>query len=1101
MIVATDVGGARYRRVMRFGVLGPLAVWTADGRTVQVPEVKVRALLADLLVQEGRALSADRLADDLWGDRLPGNPANTLQTKISQLRGTLEKAEPGGRELVAHQSPGYLLRVDADAVDAQRFRALTARARATDDPRARAALLSDALSLWRGPALADFADEPFAAPAIQRLEEERLVAQEEWAHARLALGEHSVLAGELGDLVARYPLREGLRALHVRALYRAGRQSEALDSYSQLRMRLVEDRGLEPGPELVALHQAILEQDPALDGASAAVASGARARTNLPAPLTELVGRTTAVHAVRSLVGQARLVTLTGPGGVGKTRLAVETAWQLADAIGDGAWLIEFAGLDRQSCAESSCPPDEWVGEVVASALGIREDPAAGLRPPGTPIELLDRLADALRAKEILLVLDNCEQLVEPIAKLAARLLHAAPGLRFLATSQEPLGLAGEVIWAVPPLEVPGRANLQPGRAAEDVFASVREFSAVQLFVTRAAAAAPGFTLGADNAAAVATISRRLDGIPLALELAATRVRVLGVHELLNRLDDRFRLLTTGHRDAPPRQQTLRAMIDWSWELLTGAERIVLRRLAIHTDGCGLAAAETVCSGDGVRRGEILDVLASLVDRSLIVVHHGRGRAEPRYRLLESVAAYCLERVREADEFELLRQRHGHYYIALAERADPQLRGREQQHWLERLDSETANVRSALETVTQQGEADLALRLVDAMTWYWFLRGRLGEARRSLRMALAVHGSTSAAARANAEAWQAGLAILEGEHADDPVFESTQDIDDPAVRARALWFLGYVLTTVADLPTGERLTDQALTGFRVLDDRWGIAAALSDRVSQAMAKGDFTRAKADAAQSAELFHDLGDRWGQLQASFALGTLAEIIGDYEHAACLHRGGLRMAEKLGLWPEVSYQLSWLGRIALLTGDHAQAREFHERAMRLAAEQSFKPGEMYAETGLALLARREGRFDIAEKHLRTVLEWHRRVGFEAGSTLILAELGFIAEQRGDVALATRLQLDGFALASRVGDPRAIALAMEGLAGAHALAGEHNSAARLLGAAATARESVGMPLPTAERGDVDRIISTAQNALGEQVFVAEFERGTTLEPDELIP
>ncbi|MGH3767823.1 MAG: AfsR/SARP family transcriptional regulator [Pseudonocardiaceae bacterium] len=1089
---------------MRFGVLGPLTVWTTDGRTVQVPEVKVRALLANLLVQEGRTVSADRLADDLWGDRLPGNPVNTLQTKISQLRRTLEKAETGGRELVAHQPPGYLLRVDADAVDAQRFRVLTARARATDDPPARAALLSDALALWRGPALADFADEPFAAAAIQRLEEERLVALEEWAQARLALGDHNAaeLVGELGDLVSRHPLREPLRALQLIALYRPGRQSEALDSYRELRERLAEDLGLEPGPELAAVHQAILKQDPALYAAPmTAVTSGARARTNLPAPLTELVGRTAAVHAVASLVGEARLVTLTGPGGVGKTRLAVETARQLAEAIGDGVWLIEFAGLDRQGCAESSCPPDEWAVDVVATALGIREDPTTGPLPAGAPVELVDRLAEALAAKEILLVLDNCEQMIEPVAKLAARLLRAVPGLRILATSQQPLGLTGEAIWAVPPLEVPGMAHLQPGRAAEEVFASVREFSAVRLFVTRVAAVTSGFALDTDNAVAIATICRRLDGIPLALELAATRVRVLGVHELLHRLDDRFRLLAGGHRDAAPRQQTLRAMIDWSWELLTGAERIVLRRLAIHTEGCALDAAETVCAGDGVRPGEVLDLLAGLVDRSLVVVQHGRTRAEPRYRLLESVAAYGLERLGDAGEFERLRQRHGHYYIALAERADPALRGREQQHWLERLDVEAANLRSALETATQQGEADLALRLVNAMIWYWFLRGRLGEARPSLRMALSVHGGTSTAARGNAAAWQAGLAVLEGARADDAAFESAQDVGEPAVRARALWFLGYVLTTVADLPTGERLTAQALAVFRSLDDRWGIAATLSDRVTQAMAKGDLTGAKEDAARSAELFHNLGDRWGQIQASFALGTLAEITGDYDQAARLHRDGLRMAEELGLWPEVSYQLSWLGRIALLTEDYSRARELHERAMRLAAEHSFKPGEMYAETGLALVARRDGRFDIAEKHLRTVLEWHHQVGFEAGSTLILAELGFIAEQRGDVATARKLQLDGFALASRVGDPRAIALAMEGLAGAHALAGEHDRAARLLGAAATARESVGTPLPRAERGDVDRITSTARNALGEQAFAAEFERGAKLEPDELIP
>lgn len=1082
---------------MRFGVLGPLAVWTADGRPVRVPEVKVRALLADLLVQEGRALSADRLAEDLWGERPPGNPTNTLQTKISQLRRILEQAEPGGGRLVVHQSPGYLLRVNAEAVDAQRFRALTARARASEDPRVRATLLSDAMALWRGPALTDFADEPFAAPVIQRLAEERLIALEEWAEARLALGEHNLLAGELGDLVARHPLRERLRALQLRALYRAGRQSEALESYGELRKRLSEEFGLEPGPELAALHQAILRQDPALDGASVmSVSSGKRPRTNLPVPVTELVGRVAAVQAVRSLLSQARLVTLTGPGGVGKTRLAVETARQLVE-VGEGAWLVELAGLDRQVCPDSS--PDEWVVAVVASALGIRDDPAAGPLPAGRSVELVDRLADVLRAKEILLVLDNCEQLIEPVATVVDRLLRAVPGLRILATSQEPLGLGCEALWSVPPLEIPGTAHLRPGRAAQDVLAGVREFSAVRLFVARALAAAPGFTLDADNVSAVAEICRRLDGIPLALELAATKVRALGVHELLRRLDDRFRLLATGHRNAPARQQTLRAMIDWSWDLLTAAEQVVLRRLAIHTEGCTLDAAEAVCAGEGVHPREVLDLLARLVDRSL-VVSHVQGTAQPRYRLLESVAAYGLERVRAAGELERLRRRHAHYYLALTERADPQLRGREQQNWLARLDSETANLHVALDTVTLHDEADLALRLVNAMTWYWFLRGRLREARRSLRMALSARGDASVAARSAAVAWQAGLAILEGQRADDAAFESAQDIDDLAARARALWFLGYVVSSVGDLVTGERLTDRALTDFRSLDDRWGIAAALSDRVIQTMAKGDVAGAKDSAARSAELFHELGDRWGQLQASYTLGTLAEIIGDYDQAARLHRDGLRMAEELGLWPEVSYQLSWLGRVALLTGDYAQARELHERAMRLAAEQGFKPGEMYAETGLALGARREGKLDIAEKHLRTVLEWHRGVGFEAGATIILAELGFIAEQRGDAASASKIQLDGLALAIRVGDPRAIALAMEGLAGAHALAGEPDSAARLLGAAARTRDSVGTPLPKAERGDVDRITATARDALGEQAFGAEFARGAALEPVALI-
>jgi predicted ATPase/DNA-binding SARP family transcriptional activator len=1030
---------------VRFGVLGPLAVWTADGQEVRVPEVKVRTLLAALLVGEGRPVSADRLADVLWGDRPPGNPANTLQTKISQLRKALEDAEPGGRSLVAFQAPGYVMKVD---VDSARFRELVGRARAVRDPRARAELLSGALALWRGPALTEFADSSFAVPAIQRFSEERLVAWEEWAEARLALGDHHQLAAELGDLVARYPLRERLRALQLRALYSAGRQSEALASFRQVRAVLADELGLAPGPELAALHQAILAQDPAL--------SVGAPQTNLPSPLTELVGRDAAVRAVRSLVGEARLVTLTGPGGVGKTRLAIETARQVGDA-----WLVEFTGRDR--------PGDEWVLEVTAGVLGVRDD-------PGASGGLLERLADSLRAREILLVLDNCERVVEPVAQLASRLLRSAPGLRILATSQEPLGLAGEVLWNVPALEV-------PDQSVPDVLG----FSAVQLFVARASAAAPGFVLSEGNAAVVAAICRRLDGIPLALELAATRVRALGVDELLNRLDDRFRLLASGSRDAPARQRTLRAMIDWSWELLPDAERAVLRRLAVHADGCDLGAAEALCSGGGVRPADVLGLVAGLVDRSLVT-------PGPRYRLLESVAAYCLERLQEAGELDEMRGRHASHYIGLAERADPLLRGGEQRLWLERLDAETGNLRRALETATQQGDSLLALRLVNAMAWYWFLRGRIGEARRSLRQALAVPGDGP---RAFAMAWQAGLAVLAGETVDDKAFVVAQDIEDPSARARALWFLGYVTSTMGDM-TSARLTDQALAQFQVLGDRWGIAAALDDRVTQLTARGDFVAAEVDAAMSAGLFDELGDRWGQLQSSFTLGMLAQTTGDYERAAQLHRDGLRMAEELGLWTEVSYQLSWLGRVAMLTGDYAGAWEFHERAMRMGAEQGFKPAEMYAETGLALGARREGRLDVAEKHLLNVLDWHRQVGFESGSSLILAELGFAAQQRGDSVTARRWHLEGYAIARDTGNPRAIALALEGLAG---VADSPEGAARLLGRAAKARLSVGRPLPASQRGDVDRVAVVAQNALGAEAFEAEFARGAEMEIDDVIP
>lgn len=592
---------------MRFGVLGPLAVWTDEGAAVRVPELKTRALLADLLVHRGRPVSVDQLVDDLWGGgtaRLPRNPVGTLQTRVSQLRRALDAAEPGGRGLLVSQAPGYLLRAAPEAVDGDRFRALAERARATEDPRARAALLADALALWRGPAYADFADEEFARPDAARLEDERLAVQEEYAEVRLELGEHAALAGELSEAVERHPLRERLRAAHLRALYRAGRQSEALAGFEDLRHRLAEELGVDPSPELAALHRAILTQDPLLDAPRTAVRAAAapprEIPTNLPAPLSDLVGRDAAVAEVRALLDGSRLVTLTGPGGVGKTRLALATARTLtgANADGrfpDGVWLVELSGLDR---ASGATPAD-----AIAMVLGVRDDDApAAATARRTPVELL---AGALAARRLLLVLDNCEHVVDQVAVQVAALLRAAPGVCVLATSRESLALSGERLWPVPPL---GEAD------------------AVRLFTARAAAAVPGFAPGPDDTATIAAVCRRLDGIPLAVELAATRVRALGVAGLADRLDDRFRLLTSGNRDAPARQRTLRAMIDWSWEPLAGDERAVLRRLAVHADGCTLRAAEEVCSEDGL---DVLGVLARLVDRSLVVRADGPGGAPP----------------------------------------------------------------------------------------------------------------------------------------------------------------------------------------------------------------------------------------------------------------------------------------------------------------------------------------------------------------------------------------------------------------------------------------------------------------------------------------
>ncbi|RAY11299.1 AfsR/SARP family transcriptional regulator [Actinomadura craniellae] len=1065
---------------MRFGLLGPLEVWTVDGRPVRVPELKVRALLADLLVHERRPLSVDRLIDDLWGEAVPGKPNAALRAKVSQLRRALEEAEPGGRDLVVFGSSGYLIRVEPDSLDTARFQRLVARAHAAGDARTRASLLSEALALWRGSALSDFADEEFARPTISRLEEQRLTALEAQAEARLELGEHSLLAGELTDLVNLHPLRERLRAAQMRALYRSGRQAEALESYQDLCGRLREDQGLDPGADLVALFQSILQQDPEL---AAVPAPGSR--SNLPTPVSELIGRSQAVSSAVSLVRTSRLVTLTGPGGVGKTRLVVEVAAQLADSFPDGIWIVELAG---RSPADSAAP--DAVAEAVAEVMGLRDDALVRSAVTGGATDVLGRLAGALGGGRILLILDNCEHVVDGVAELAGLLLRAAPELRLLTTSQEALGVPGEQLWPVPPLDLPD-SSTDP--------AVLLRSGAVQLFVRRASAAAPGFTLDRGNAAAVASICRRLDGIPLALELAATRVRALGVRELASRLDDRFQVLSAGTRGVPERQRTLRAMIDWSWKLLSDPERTVLRRLSVHVDGCALEAAEAVCSGDGVAPGEVLGLLAHLVDRSLVTVTDDEP---PRYRLLESVAAYCAERLTEAGETDRLRDLHARFYTELAERGDPHLRGPAQREWLRRLDDETANLREALETVVRRGDAHLALRLVSAASWYWYLRGRLREGLRSMGAALTADGPAPAALRAKVTVWEAGFTLIARVTPADLVTDMVgrcEEIGDPGERARAQWFLATALFNRVEEHVGRELADRAMSAFRTLGDQWGAAAVLSLRTWHALMRADLAAVERDGERSLRAFREQGDPWGQVQATSPLATLAEVTGDYERAARLHREALRVAEDLGLWSEVSWHLSGLGRVAMLTGAHARSREFHERAMRIAAGRSDTFGEKYAELGLGLGARREGRLDEAEKHLRGVLDWLRSAEVD-GAALVVAELGYVAELRGDARTAHLLQLRSFTAARDSRAPRESALALEGLAGAQALAGHAREAARLLGAAETLRNGVGAPLPPLERNDVDRATAAIRTELTDADLAAERAQGAAADPKALV-
>ncbi|MFC9086858.1 AfsR/SARP family transcriptional regulator [Nocardiopsis dassonvillei] len=822
--------------------------------------------------------------------------------------------------------------------------------------------------------------------------------------------------------------------------------------------------------------------------AGAAPAHAVTGRAFPPLPLTALVGREEEQRRVARLLAEVRLVTLTGIGGVGKTRLALALAHELAPGFGGGAHMVEFAA-QRAAPGSSASEPDPVT--ALARALGVRD---------GGGADPLRHVLGALEGRRALLVLDNCEHLAGEVADLVAALLGRLPDLRVLATSREPLGVPGEVLFGVEPLPVP---------SADTPADRVGDSGAVRLFAERAAASSPGFALTPDNAADVALLCRRLDGIPLALELAATRVRALGVTGVLSRLDDRFRLLATARRHLPPRQRTLRAMVDWSWELLDERERVLLRRLAVFTGGCAPEDAEAVCSGGGIDAADVVDLLTSLVDRSLVVAVDDplTGR---RHRLLESVADYACQRLSEAGEAHVLRGRHLDHYTALARRYAGRILGPSQGEALRRLDTEASNLRAALDEAVGRGAGGHAARLANSLGWYWYMRGRYREGRSlTRRVRDAVRGSASTEA-AMAGATAAVFEILAGDGDDHTAlartalgaFDDLPGASGDAVleRARAAWMLGFVLYSRGDRAVSEDLVAQALAVFRERDDRWGLAAALTARASHALGRGDADAAGVRAREALELFRGLGDRWGQLNALTVLATPAEATGRLADAARFLREALGMAEELELWSEAAGATAGLGRIALLEGDLDRADELHRGALDLVRGQGDVPGERYARLGLGLSARRRGRLEEAERCVRPIAEWSARVGWLPGAALALAELGFSAELRGDAAEALRLHREGLAAARLSGDPRALALALEGLAAAHTLTGRHGEAAGLLGAAEALREGAGAPVSAAERGDVERAAARARAVLGEAEFARAFARGRTRPPADLL-
>ncbi|MGW0991111.1 BTAD domain-containing putative transcriptional regulator [Streptomyces sp. NPDC002486] len=970
---------------VRYRILGTTQALRSDGTAVPVGGARLRALLTVLALRAGRTVPAALLVDEVWGGQPPADAPGALQALVGRLRRAL------GADAVASVEGGYRLTAAPDDVDLHRFERLAGeglRTLADGDPAKAAEVLDDALALWHGPVLADLPDR--TAEAARR-DTRRLDVLRARHTAALALGKAEQSLPELTALCDIHPLDEPLQTLRLRALRDAGRTAEALDAYEDVRRLLADRLGADPGPELRSLHAELLRL-----GDTPAPSPAARRRSgpagNLRARLTSFIGRESDIETIRGDLAAARLVTLLGPGGAGKTRLSQEAAESVREAMPGGVWLAELAPVDD---------PDA-VPEAVLTALGARETVLYGAGAEGIRAAVADRLDDPVERlaehcsrPRMLLILDNCEHVADAAARLAEELLARCPDLTVLATSREPLGVPGELLRPVEPLPEP---------------------VALRLLADRGAAARPGFRTEEDPGAC-AEICRRLDGLPLAIELAAARLRMLTPRQIADRLDDRFRLLTSGNRTVLPRQQTLRAVVDWSWDLLDEDERDVLRRLSVFAGGCDLPAAEAVCGPAA------LEALGSLVDRSLVVAAPPRESAdgEMRYRLLETVAEYAAERLDESGQRAAAERAHLTYFRELARTTDPLLRGRDQLTAIRRLEREYENLRTALRHAVVLRDEQEALCLALSLVWYWQMRDLRIEARNWCGEVMALGPDPfTEPVRPAAAVWQrctdapppmTGEVLREARRGihlahlacmDTELDAWQNDRSQQKLRTIAatyepglpqncrmpglLWFFAVMLT--GDMDRLRVIIDASIRTCRQTPGfDWELASGLQMRANFLANRSDWAGdAARDADEALEIHRRLGDAWGTAEALSARAEAHERKGHYALAAADYEAAIAHAEQLGARAQAAVLSARLGSALLEAGEGERG----ERLLReVIAQREDSHSEAMPAARLFLAGRlgMTGRVTEAREQLRRLRQDFRIAHFIVFDTFILA------------------------------------------------------------------------------------------------------------------
>ena len=845
---------------------------------------------------------------------------------------------------------------------------------------------------------------------------------------------------------------------------------------------------------------------------------------NLPLQVTSFIGREKEMAEVKRLLWDARLVTLTGPGGTGKTRLSLQIAADFLELYPDGAWFVELAPL-----ADPALLP-----QTVANVMGIRES-------SGHPVMSL--LTDHLRTKELLLILDNCEHLVEVCAQFVDTLLKACPHILILASSREALGIAGETSFRVPSLSTPDARHLPP-------FETLTQYEAVRLFSERAEMAMPGFTVTKENAPAIAQICYRLDGIPLAIELAAARVPVLRVEQIGSRLDNRFRLLTGGSRTALPRHQTLRALIDWSYDLLPASERSLLGRLSVFAGAWTLEAAEAICIGEGIEPDEILDLLIQLVNKSLVNSDRAQN-AEARYRLLETIRQYARDKLLEAGGGERIRDQHLEFFLKRAEQAEPGLRGPDQVALLDMLEDELDNMRAALEWSLERN-LEMGLRLASALMWLWHLRGHASEGIDWLDRALTSSVGENDEAplpetRAKALRMLGFLRMFQSnpEGAIAPLQESLKIYEDfgPAGKqgkAYAIWGLGTAASYKGDSAISKALTEESLALFREIGDKFGITECLNtlgdialtegdydqakllweeslvlkrergdqDGIAFSLAQlgniafleGDFQRATPLYEEAATLFRAVGNKFFASAAFYSLGETAWAQGNYAHAAKKYEEALALGRGADEGRQVAFVLYDLGAMARSQGNYEQAAKMLEEAVVLFKEIGNKWGLSTAYYGIGEVAWATGDYDQAARKFEEALALSREMDAKFNIALALYGLGKVASSRGAYESAHTFHRDALTIRRGTWDRPGIARSLESLAALAVAEGQMERAARLYGAMEAAHESLHFVVSPAERAEREHGMNRARAELGEDVFTNEYEEGKKLTLDEAV-